>query len=136
MKKQNLILLSVLVLSTLLFTLGCSTMKSNNTSSNRQEPYTLNIVNRSEASISEIRHEENSSGGGGVNADGSLISRNEVFQFGFDHELKTTTISIVDENKDILLTKTIDLDFNSKKETTFEIISNGNTLDLVSIMNP
>lgn len=137
MKKQNLILLTVLVLCTLLFTLGCSNTADQDASNNYPKPYRLYIINQSDASISQIGHEETNGGAGGaINADGSLIARNEVFEFNFDDAVKATAITILDENKDVLLTKIIPLEFNSEKEATFEIISNENALDLVSTIKP
>lgn len=116
--------------------MGCSNTKRSNGSTNITSLYKVNIINQSDEKISEIRHEERSSGGGAINTDGSLIAKSEVFQLSFSHPIKSINLSILDEKNDILLSKTMTLDFNDDYEATLEIIPTKNELNFIHTTSP
>src|SRR5690554_919938 len=110
---KKLYLLLMLVALFILGT-GCSSISQNEPSPAPDASYTVTFVNVSEKPISEIHFQQNHSGGGSMNADGSPIKRGERLLFDFDNPDSSAVFSVFDEEKNVLAAETVKFRFNEE----------------------
>ena len=132
MYKRKLLTVAILVLVITLFGGGCAKNTIDSSNSDTQSKFTVNIMNSSDALISEIQYQSQNEGGGMLNADGSLMRKNDTFQLNFDNPKKSLLISILNGEREVLFAKTISLDFNSERIVNLKIINVSDGIDLIS----
>ena len=132
MYKRKLLTVAILVLVITLFGGGCAKNTIDSSNSDTQSKFTVNIMNSSDALISEIQYQSQNEGGGMLNADGSLMRKNDTFQLNFDNPKKSLFISILNGEREVLFAKTISLDFNSERIVNLKIINVSDGIDLIS----
>lgn len=132
MYKRKLLTVAILVLVITLFSGGCAKNTVHPSNSDTQSKFTVNIMNSSDALISEIQYQSQNEGGGMLNADGSLMRKNDTFQLNFDNPKKSLLISILNGEREVLFAKTISLDFNSERIVNLKIINVSDGIDLIS----
>ena len=88
MYKRKLLTVAILVLVITLFGGGCAKNTIDSSNSDTQSKFTVNIMNSSDALITEIQYQSQNEGGGMLNADGSLMRKNDTFQLNFDNPKK------------------------------------------------
>ena len=132
MYKRKLLTVAILVLVITLFGGGCAKNTIDSSNSDTQSKFTVNIINSSDALISEIQYQSQNEGGGMLNADGSLMRKNDTFQLNFDNPKKSLLISILNGEREVLFAKTISLDFNTERVVNLKIINVSDGIDLIS----
>ncbi len=132
MYKRKLLTVAILVLVITLFGGGCAKNTIDSSNSDTQSKFTVNIMNSSNALISEIQYQSQNEGGGMLNADGSLMRKNDTFQLNFDNPKKSLLISILNGEREVLFAKTISLDFNTERIVNLKIINVSHGIDLIS----
>lgn len=132
MYKRKLLTVAILVLVITLFGGGCAKNTIDSSNSDTQSKFTVNIMNSSDALISEIQYQSQNEGGGMLNADGSLMRKNDTFQLNFDNPKKSLLISILNGEREVLFAKTISLDFNTERIVNLKIINVSDGIDLIS----
>lgn len=132
MYKRKLLTVAILVLVITLFGGGCAKNTIDSSNSDTQSKFTVNIMNSSDALISEIQYQSQNEGGGMLNADGSLMRKNDTFQLNFDNPKKSLLISILNGEREVLFAKTISLDFNTERVVNLKIINVSDGIDLIS----
>ena len=132
MYKRKLLTVAILVLVITLFGGGCAKNTIDSSNSDTQSKFTVNIMNSSDALISEIQYQSQNEGGGMLNADGSLMRKNDTFQLNFDNPKKSLFISILNGEREVLFAKTISLDFNTERVVNLKIINVSDGIDLIS----
>ena len=132
MYKRKLLTVAILVLVITLFGGGCAKNTIDSSNSDTQSKFTVNIMNSSDALISEIQYQSQNEGGGMLNADGSLMRKNDTFQLNFDNPKKSLFISILNGEREVLFAKTISLDFNTERIVNLKIINVSDGIDLIS----
>ena len=124
-------ILSILLVSTFIFfVIGCSGNLQNNTSPGLDNKYIVKIINMSDTSISEVQFQQNHSSGGGINADGSPLKYGDNIYFDFENPDGGAIFSVLDEDKNILATKSISFNFNDQNEMTVMIENGGKGIEL------
>ena len=122
----------LLTVAITLFGGGCAKNTIDSSNSDTQSKFTVNIMNSSDALISEIQYQSQNEGGGMLNADGSLMRKNDTFQLNFDNPKKSLLISILNGEREVLFAKTISLDFNTERIVNLKIINVSDGIDLIS----
>lgn len=124
-KGKTLILLLTILILTLAS--GCSTYsKSEDT-----EKFHVTLVNNSQIPVYEISYTMPSQSGGGINADESEIGHGENLTFSF-HEVSGSAVwSVLDEEKNTIVSKTIPFTFDERGEMILSIEENEKDLDIL-----
>ncbi|MBO1263664.1 hypothetical protein J3A84_01235 [Proteiniclasticum sp. SCR006] len=116
---RHIVFLLFMLSAALVLGTGC---KSSNDAPISAEPsYTVTFINMSEQRISEIHFKQNLSSGGSMNADGSPIEYGESLFFDFDSPDTSALFSVLDEEKKVLLSETVELSFNEEKNITIHM---------------
>lgn len=110
--------LSIAILSMLLLTTGCANEKKPLS----QDQYQVTVVNRSEASVHEISYETQSSGGGGINADNSMIAYDDSLTFDFQTIGGSALWSVLDEDRKVLVSQNVAFTFDEENEMMLYIL--------------
>lgn len=118
--------LPVLILSMLLLATGCAREKQPLS----QDEYQVTVVNRSEAPVHEISYETQGSGGGGINADGSMIAYDDSLTFDFQSIGGSALWSVLDEDRKILASQRVPFSFDEENSMVLYILPDGNGIKL------
>jgi len=114
-------MLTIFLVSVILFfAIGCSNTHQDDTSPGLTDKYIVNIINKSDKSISEVQYHQNHNSGGGMNANGSPLKYGDHLYFDFDNPDGGAVFSVLDEEKEILAVKSIS--FNFDEQNTMNII--------------
>lgn len=118
-------MLSILLVSTFLFFgIGCSSDLQSNVSPGLENKYIVKIINMSDESISEVQFQQNLSSGGAINADGSPLKHGDNLYFDFDNPDGGAIFSVLDQDKEILVVKSISFSFDEQNQMTL-LVENG-----------
>lgn len=118
-KPQSLVKGLLLIVSVLLvpmIIIGCKAKYSNTETTD----YVVIIENQSDTDFYEIAYtlgSQNLESGGGINADESAITKGDLFPLYFKTSPGTLNLTLLDDEKNVLLSETMNLSFQEKKIT-------------------